>query len=123
MSGYQFYEFQTIDAPLSEQGRAIINGLSSRVELSATRAAFVYHYGDLRAKPIELLAQYFDAYLYVSNWGTKQLAFRFPADLVDVAALRPYELEYAISVTHHGDYIILDMMLNDEDGWWLDRRW
>ncbi|MEM7127259.1 MAG: hypothetical protein AAF702_13085 [Chloroflexota bacterium] len=116
MSGYQFYEFQTIDNPLSDQERTKISALSSRVELSATRAAFVYHYGSFRGKPKELLAEHFDAYLYVSNWGTKQLMFRFPADLVDVKSLRVYELSYAIEVTDLGSTVILDLTLNDEDG-------
>jgi hypothetical protein len=30
------------------------------------------------------LEEYFDAYLYAANWGTRELAFRLPHALLDV---------------------------------------
>jgi hypothetical protein len=69
MSEYQYDEFQTIDRPLSAEQQAAIRKLSSRVELSATRAAFNYAYGGFRGEPLKVLEQHFDALLYIANWG------------------------------------------------------
>jgi hypothetical protein len=61
MSEYQYYEFQTIDRPLIKAEQQAVSLLSSRVQLSSTRAIFTYSYGDFRGDPKELLVQYFDA--------------------------------------------------------------
>jgi len=50
--------------------------LSSRAEISTTRFTNEYSYGDFRGDPGRLLEEYFDAYLYAANWGTRELAFR-----------------------------------------------
>lgn len=92
MGEYEYYEFQTIDRPLTVEQQAEMRRLSKRVNLSATRAAFNYSYGSFRGDPLKVLAQHFDALLYIANWGTKQLAFRFPGGAVDLEALRPYLL-------------------------------
>ncbi len=65
MSEYQYYEFQTIDRPLDREQQAAMRRLSSRVELTATCAAFNYSYGDFRGEPLEVLNQHFDALLYI----------------------------------------------------------
>jgi len=38
MSEYQYYEFQTVDRPLTTKEQAEIKKLSSRVQLTPTRA-------------------------------------------------------------------------------------
>ena len=45
MSEYQYYEFQTIDRPLTAKEQAEIKELSSRVQLTPNRAIFLYNYG------------------------------------------------------------------------------
>ena len=37
---YQYYEFQTVDRPLSKADRDYVSGLSSRVRPTASRAVF-----------------------------------------------------------------------------------
>ena len=61
MSEYQYYEFQTIDRHLTDEEQAALSQLSSRVEISSTRAVFTYSYGDFRVSPEQVLAKYFDA--------------------------------------------------------------
>ena len=46
MSEYQYYEFQAIDRTLTQEERAAISQLSSRVKPTATSAIFTYSYGD-----------------------------------------------------------------------------
>jgi len=45
MSEYQYYEFQAIDRHLTQEERAAIGELSSRVKPTATSASFTYSYG------------------------------------------------------------------------------
>ena len=78
MSEYQYYEFQTIDRPLTREEQADISQLSSRVQLSSTRAVFTYQYGDFRGDAKRCWLNTFDAMVYLANWGTRQLMFRFP---------------------------------------------
>ena len=51
MSEYQYYEFQTIDRPLTPKEQAEIKELSSRVKLTPTQAIFLYNYGSFYNKP------------------------------------------------------------------------
>lgn len=121
MSEYQYYEFQTIDRPLNNKERKIISRLSSRVELTATRAIFTYSYGDFRSTPQAILAKYFDAMYYIANWGTQQLMFRFPKSLIDIKQIQAYCIEDCISVSKIGNYVILDICYNLEDGFgWIE---
>lgn len=67
MSEYQYYEFQALDSPLTPEAQAEMRRLSSRVHLTATSASFVYNYGDFRGNPYDVLANYFDTMLYITN--------------------------------------------------------
>jgi hypothetical protein len=44
MSEYQYYEFQSIDRPLTVQEQAEIQELSSRGKVTSTQAVFLYNY-------------------------------------------------------------------------------
>jgi hypothetical protein len=122
MSEYQYYEFQTLDRPLTKTEQAAIAQLSRRVELTTTKAVFTYSYSDLPGDPKQLLAKYFDAFYYIANWGTQQLAFRFPKALIASNAIEPYCLEDCISLSFVGDYAILDWEFSQEEGfdYWIE---
>ncbi len=135
MSEYQYYEFQAIDRPLTREEQEAVARLSSRVEPHPRRAVFVYNYGDFRGNPEAVLAQYYDAMFYFANWGSRHLLFRFPAALVDAEALAQYCVatdddppSEAITVESIGDYVVLGIRLDEEEGFgwvdgngWLDR--
>jgi hypothetical protein len=123
MSEYQYYEFQAIDRPLTPEEQRAVAQLSSRVDPHPWQAVFTYSFGgDLRRGAKDLLAEYYDALLYLANWGSRQLAFRFPKRLVDPEQMRQYSvktLEYpsnAITVSTVGEYVILDIQLHEEEG-------
>jgi hypothetical protein len=125
MSEYQYYEFQTVDRPLTTEQQAAMRKLSSRVELSATRAAFNYSYGDFRGEPLKVLEQFFDALLYIANWGTKQLAFRFPRGSIEAAQLEPYllgdEERYVGDLHTTPQHLILNLETREEEGFgWIE---
>lgn len=115
MSEYQYYEWQTVDRPLTNQERTAVNKLSSHISVSASGASVDYSWGDFKHDPIEVLADYFDVFVYMANWGDLRLAFRFPNELLNVAALQPYLAEPYISLRQSGDSILLDIDLSPEE--------
>jgi hypothetical protein len=70
MSEYQYYEFVALDRALTKAEMQDLRSLSSRAEISSTRFANVYNYGNFRGDESELMKRYFDAMVYVANWGT-----------------------------------------------------
>ena len=116
MSEYQYYEWQTIDRPLSATEQVAVGKLSSHIEVTSTRAWVEYHWSGFKHNPKQILAQYFDAFLYYANWGCQRLAFRFPKGLLDENSLQPYLWEYCSELEPIGDALILDISYPDEDG-------
>jgi hypothetical protein len=123
MGEFQCYKFKTIDRPLTESERREVDALSSRGQVNSTSATFIYHYSDFRHEPGTVLEKYFDAMLYFSNWGTRRLMFRLPANLVDEKAIKPYlygeEYYCHIDLLKRGEYFLLDIQFDQEegDGW------
>ena len=120
MSEYQYYEFQTIDHPLGEKEMVALRAISTRAVITATSFTNTYNWGDLKADSARLLRKYFDAFLYVANWGTHWLAFRVPADAVDIDALGAYETPESLTVRSLGTRVILNFCSEDEPGGWMD---
>jgi hypothetical protein len=134
MSEYQYYEFQAIDSPLTPEAQQAVAQLSSRVGPHPRRVVFTYSFGgDLRRRPKDLMFDYYDAMIYLANWGSRQLMFRFPRTLVNPDRMRQYEVETTeypaevVQVDVRGEYAVLDIQLNTEEGlgWiegegWLD---
>ncbi len=123
MSEYQYYEWQTIDRPLSPNEREAVSGLSSHMEtVTSTQAIVTYSWGDFKHDPCQVLLKYFDAHLYMANWGTRRLLFRFPKSVIDPHAIRPYCREEFLTLELKGNYYILEFSLDDEepDYEWLE---
>jgi hypothetical protein len=124
MSEYQYYEFQAIDRPLTAEQQNAMRRLSSRVDLSASRAAFNYSYGDFRGEPLKVLEQHFDALLYIANWGSKQLAFRLPKGIVAIEKLRPYtfgdEESFLLDLLITPQHLILNLEIHEEGYGWIE---
>jgi len=106
MSDYQYYEFQAIDRPLTKAEMAELRQLSTRATITPTRLVNVYHWGDFRGDPDVLMQTYFDAFLYLANWGTHQLMFRLPRRLLDLETASPYCPGEGASARAAGDRVI-----------------
>lgn len=109
MSEYQRYEFMTVDRPLTREQLDTVDALSSHIEASSTHALIEYHWGDFKHDPIKVLHQFFDGFLYWANWGTPELAFRFPHGLLPTDLIESYDLEDFVTFTRYSDYDILDI--------------
>jgi len=116
MSEYQRYEFMTIDRPLTRVQLDAVNTLSSHIEASSTYALIEYHWGDFKHDPIKVLHEFFDGFLYWANWGSPQLAFRFPHGILPADLIDGYDLEDFVTFTRYPDYDILDIHFGEMQG-------
>ena len=116
MSEYQRYEFMTIDRPLTRAQLDAVNALSSHIEASSTHALIEYHWGDFKHNPIGVLHEFFDGFLYWANWGSPQLAFRFPHGILPADLIDGYDLEDFVKFTQYPDYDILDIHFGEMQG-------
>jgi len=123
MSEFQYYEFYSIDNELTKEERKQVDKLSSRFSPTSRRAIFTYSYSDFGHDEEKVLLKYFDFFLYLSNWGTKRLMYKFPKDLVDYRKLKDYKCNFdnyvadnGISVYKKGKFVIIDINLSIEDG-------
>jgi hypothetical protein len=116
MSEYQYYEFQAIDKPLTDWAFAKVRARSTRAQVTRTRFVNEYHWGDFKGNPTEWMAQYFDAFMYLANWGHRQFAIRLPGKLLRLDEIRPYRTRSALSVRVCDDNLVLWFDSEDEDG-------
>jgi hypothetical protein len=125
MSEYQYYEFQAVDRSLTREQMAELRAISSRAEITPTHLTNVYHYGDFRGDPIELIVGYFDAHVYEANWGSHTLMFGFPHKAVDLKQLNGFRVEAVsdyeagLMVNQRGDRVIVTFASHEEEyeGW------
>jgi hypothetical protein len=126
MSEFQQYQFQSIDRPLTQEERNEVSSWSSRTSASTTSATFNYSYGDFPKNEKKVVANFFDAMLYVANWGTKRLMFRFPKNIIEEDAIKAYAIdpdfsEGSIDFYDSGAFLILDITFSDDSGeGWID---
>jgi hypothetical protein len=116
MSEYQYYEFQAIDRPLTKREMDELRALSTRADITSTSFVNVYHYGDFRGDPRRLMEKYFDAFVYVANWGTRWLMLRVPSGLLDAEEAARYDAGDSASLRVQGEHAILEWRSQDEEG-------
>jgi hypothetical protein len=124
MSEYQYYEWQTLDRPLTAAEQKAVNELSSHINVTSTQAIVTYNWSSFKHNPINVLANYFDAHLYLANWGTRRLAFRFPKGLVDIPVIDSYCDEYHTTIKTIDDVQVLEFEMDEEGGYdeWIEER-
>ena len=117
MSEYQYYDFRAIDRTLTEAEMTELRSISTRAEITSTSFTNHYEWGDLKADPLKLLEKYFDAFVYVANWGTRKFWLRFPLDSFDdkqVQAMLPGE---AARVRKAGKHLMVGFESELEGDW------
>ncbi|WP_255435989.1 hypothetical protein [Salinispora sp. H7-4] len=123
MSEYQYYEFTAVDRPLTGRERAELRSLSTRADITATSFVNTYEWGNFKGDPRKLVERYFDAHLYLANWGTHQLILRLPKHVLDPATAARYCQSDSASAWTAGKNVVIDLRDEDEDGadeWDLD---
>jgi hypothetical protein len=117
MSEYQYYEFQAVDRPLSQEEMTELRALSTRATITSTRFTNFYNWGNFRGDPAALVEQYFDAFVYVANWGSHQLMLRLPKRLLDAETVSHYCNDETLYVHEAGEHVIVTFNSEDEPEW------
>jgi len=120
MSEYQYYEFLALDRPLTDKQRGELRSISTRAEITATRFVNKYQWGDLKGDPLQMVKQYFDAFLYLTNWGTRQVMFRLPRGVLDPETAARYCYTDTASLIETDSHLILKLYVDQEeaDDYW-----
>jgi len=120
VSEYQYYDFRAMDRALTRAEMAELRSISTRAVITSTSFTNDYEWGDLKANPLKLLEKYFDAFVYVANWGTREFYLRLPQELVDYKQLRTMLPGDAASVRKAGSYVIVGFENESEQDDWDD---
>jgi hypothetical protein len=67
------------------------------------------------------MERYFDAHLYLANWGTRRIALRWPIGLLDPEIAATYCLGESARSWATDEHVIVDLTSENEDGddeWW-----
>jgi hypothetical protein len=123
MSEFQLYDFRRIDKALTSEEVKMVKGLSSHIDVSSRRAVVSYSYGSFKHDEEKIVAQFFDALLYQTNWGQKKLVFRFPQDSIDYQKLGEYDIDMGnitgytteIRVWKSNGYVLLNIEYCDDN--------
>jgi hypothetical protein len=125
MSEFQYYEFVAIDRPLSASAQKLLRAITSRATITSTRLVNTYEWGNFKGDPHQLIAKYFDAFLYYTNWGTRRLMLRVPSARLDPKIVKQYcgirtgkarGRPSVATVTTVGAHLVIDLWSEDETG-------
>ncbi|MET8867213.1 hypothetical protein ABZW11_30075 [Nonomuraea sp. NPDC004580] len=120
MSEYQYYEFLAVDRPLTDQQQAEVRTLSTRARITATSFTNEYHWGDFHGDPSRMMERYYDAHLYLANWGTHRIMLRLPKVALDPEQAERYCVNEQVSAWTSGAHLILDFTSEAEEEYWED---
>ncbi len=125
MSEYQYYEFRAVDRPLGEREMAELRELSTRAEITPTGFVNTYNWGDFRGDPYELMEKYFDAFVYVANWGTHRFMLRVPRRFLDTKVASVYCTGEELSLRVKGEHVLLEFVsdIEEAEGWVEGEGW
>ena len=120
MSEYQYYEFRAIDQPLDDHQMQKLRAVSSRAVITPTSFVNEYNWGDFKGDPSRWMEKYFDAFLYLANWGARRFMLRFPKRLFDADAGAAYCVGDSAFVKTTGDHVVLAFESDCEDDDWIE---
>lgn len=122
MSEFQYFEFQAIERDLTKDEQATLRAFSTRAEIGRRRFANTYHWGDFKGNTIGWMKKYFDAHVYLSNFGSRALHLRLPLGLLDRETTRPYEVKHVFEVHQTPTHLVLSIYSNEESGCDVDEH-
>jgi hypothetical protein len=65
-----------------------------------------------------MVERYYDAHLYLANWGTHRVMLRLPRTALDIRAVEDYCVGDQVNAWTTRQYLILDLASEDEPGDW-----
>jgi hypothetical protein len=95
-----------------------VRSLSTRASITATSFVNEYHWGNFRGDPRRMMERYYDAHLYLTNWGTHRIMLHLPRDLLDIDVARDHCIGDQVTAWTTRKFLILDMTSQDDSGDW-----
>lgn len=118
MSEYQYYEFHAIDRPLNKKEMDELRSFSTRARISPTSFVNDYSWGSFKGDEDKWMERYFDAYLYLANWGTHVFKLRLPAKLLPAATANHYCVGDTVFAKEKDGKIVISFISEAEPGDW-----
>ena len=121
VSEYQYYEFVALDQALTLKQQGELRAVSSRGRITSSSFVNDYQWGDLKADPAKWMERYFDAQLYLANWGTRRIMLRLPKEALAPETADAFCVGESAGCWTTRTHVILDLRSEDEDGdeqWW-----
>jgi hypothetical protein len=122
MSEYQYYEFQALDRPLTQEQISRLRAYSSRARITPSSFVNEYNWGDFKGDERQWMELYFDAFLYFANWGSRRFMLRLPTKLLDLKTAAAYCAGENLSCHHKDEHIVLSFDAELEDYEWDGER-
>lgn len=116
MSEFQYYEFQAVDRPLTRLEMAGLRKYSTRARITPTSFVNDYQWGNFKGNQDAWMERYFDAFLYLANWGTHMLSFRLSADSVKATTARTYCRGGSATTRARGGQVVVTFVSETDEG-------
>lgn len=110
-----------MDKPLNRDETPYPWEVSTRARVTPRRWKNVYNWGDFKGSP-ERMMEYYDAHVYLANWGSFCLMLAFPEKTFAKASLESYRVQEGLLFSRHEDRLIVAWERINDDVWdgWVD---
>ncbi|MFC9835827.1 hypothetical protein ACFVKB_18740 [Rhodococcus sp. NPDC127530] len=113
MSEYQYFEFLAVDKPLNARMQSEVRKLSTRAVITPTSFTNTYHFGDFRGDPRVMMHKCYDLHIHVTNWGTRRLMVKVPAEALSGVA-DDYTVDPYLTAEATGKHFVFDFTSEDD---------
>ncbi|MDZ7762046.1 MAG: hypothetical protein U5L00_17560 [Desulfovermiculus sp.] len=114
MSEYQYYDFLAIDRQLTSEEMSALRKISSRVQSTPARLTNVYNFGDFKGNPTDLVLRYFDAHVYMANWGSAVFMISIPFEVISRENPEAVQVMGFLELRGTKNYWVITWSLRDE---------
>lgn len=117
MSEYQYYEFLTIDRPLTADELDELRALSTRAAITPVSFTNEYNWGNFKGDPHKLMERYFDAHVYVANWMTAIFMVRLPMEALTRETAKTVAVPYLLDIKPTKTHWIITWSLEESENY------
>lgn len=117
MSEYQYYEFLSIDRPLTKDEIGKLRRLSTRAIITPCSFVNDYTWGDFKGDPDQLMEHFFDAHVYLANWMMAVFKVRLPIDALTSDIATVFSIPYSLDFKATKDHWIITWTLEDSSNY------
>lgn len=122
MSEYQYFQFELLDGSLDKAQQAKLRSISSRATINRNHFSVSYHYGDLKAEPVELVAEFFDVGFYYASWGCLYFYLKVPHTTVPEDLLAHAGIVFGFESDLYGPQLVFTFSVEEDDRYFDDEQ-